>query len=215
MKTHDFQNISPCRFGCCSAGTTSTGNRTHLGYRSGIKRRKRRRKLLLLLLFFFFFFSFFRFWQARPSKCALLPPQVTNRRFDSSQISRDRFFYATRHIVEFNLARCRRTSVNYHGKCEITGKHNEQAWTPGEDAAGISGRQYFFHRDMAAGTTLTSLCSALRLYRQTETADRGVAVKEEGLQSLLTELSTEKAGLCTPDVTCWLSVPIHLVYRAS
>ena len=32
-----------------------------------------------------------RFWQARHSKGALLPPQVTNRSLDSSQISRDRF----------------------------------------------------------------------------------------------------------------------------
>jgi len=40
-------------------------------------------------------------------------------------------------------------------------------------AAGISGR------DLAAGTTVTALCSALRLYEQTETADREVTVKEE------------------------------------
>jgi len=37
----------------------------------------------------------------------------------------------------------------------------------------------FFHRDLAAGTTLTALCSALRLSGQTETADRAVTVKEE------------------------------------
>ena len=39
--------------------------------------------------------------------------------------------------------------------------------------AGISGR------DLAAGTTLTALCSALRLSGQTETADRALTVKEE------------------------------------
>jgi len=39
---------------------------------------------------------------------------------------------------------------------------------------------------MAAGTTLTRLYSALRLYGQTETADREVTVKEEELQRLLT-----------------------------
>ena len=32
---------------------------------------------------------------------------------------------------------------------------------------------------MAAGTTLTALCSALRLSGQTETADRALTVKEE------------------------------------
>jgi len=46
---------------------------------------------LLLLLLFFFSFSFCRFWQARCSTGAVLPPQVTNRSLDSSQISRDRF----------------------------------------------------------------------------------------------------------------------------
>ena len=35
--------------------------------------------------------SFFRFWQARHSKGALLPPQVINRTLDSSQISQERF----------------------------------------------------------------------------------------------------------------------------
>ena len=39
--------------------------------------------------------------------------------------------------------------------------------------AGILGR------DLAAGTTLTALCSALGLCGQTETADRAVTVKEE------------------------------------
>jgi len=35
-----------------------------------------------------------------------------------------------------------------------------------------------FHRDMAADATLTRRYSALELYRQTETADRVVTVKE-------------------------------------
>jgi len=38
---------------------------------------------------------------------------------------------------------------------------------------GISGR------DLASGTTLAALCSVLRLYRQTETADRALIQKEE------------------------------------
>lgn len=59
---------------------------------TGIFRRHSGCLLLpLLLLLFFFSFSFFRFWQARRSKGTLLPPQVTNRSLDSSQISRDRF----------------------------------------------------------------------------------------------------------------------------
>ena len=47
--------------------------------------------LPLLLLLFFFSFSFFRFWQAKRSKGALLPQQLTNRSLDSSQISQDIF----------------------------------------------------------------------------------------------------------------------------
>jgi len=51
--------------------------------------------------------------------------------------------------------------------CEITGRNIRKAILS------------FFHWDLAAGTTLTALYSALRLYRQTETADREVTVKEE------------------------------------
>ena len=40
-------------------------------------------------------------------------------------------------------------------------------------------QEYSFDRDLAAATTLTALCSALRLSRQTETADRALTVKEE------------------------------------
>ena len=57
--------------------------------------------LPLLLLLFFFSFSFVRFWQARRSKGALLPPQATNRSLDSSQISRDRFL--TRRVISLSL----------------------------------------------------------------------------------------------------------------
>jgi len=42
--------------------------------------------LLPFLPLLFFSFSFFRFWQARCSKGATLPPQVTNRSLDSSEI---------------------------------------------------------------------------------------------------------------------------------
>jgi hypothetical protein len=56
---------------------------------------------LLPLLPFFFSFSFVRFWQARHSNGALLPPQATNRSLDSSQISRDRFL--TQRVISSSL----------------------------------------------------------------------------------------------------------------
>ena len=68
---------------------------------TGIFRRHSGCLLLPLLLLLFFSFSFFRFRQARRSKGALLPPQVTNRSLDSSQILRDRFL--TRREISSSL----------------------------------------------------------------------------------------------------------------
>jgi len=78
-----------------------------------------------------------------------------------------------------------RNKINKRGGGSLNHFYPSSSWEMGDHwwikwtSLELGRLQAFFLREVAAGITLTAFCSALKLYGQTETADRVVTVKEE------------------------------------